>query len=100
MNVSTILDMSGKLQIFIAILIIYPLGSAAQGIDEIIAALKSADCYEATVDYQVLMSLQDDVAYKIRLNSMQALRDSIWKHVRLLGLLRWQCLQLSRRPVA
>ncbi len=60
-----------------AILIVYPLSIAAQGIDDIIKSLKNVECYESTVKYQVLMSLQADVSYTVKLNSMNAPGDSL-----------------------
>ncbi len=60
-----------------AILIVHPLSIAAQGIDDIIKSLKNVECYESTVKYQVLMSLQADVSYTVKLNSMNAPGDSL-----------------------
>ena len=64
------------MRLLMAILIVYPLSIAAQGIDDIIKSLKNVECYESTVKYQVLMSLQADVSYTVKLNSMNAPGDS------------------------
>ena len=71
------LFMNGKMRLLMAILIVYPLSIAAQGIDDIIKSLKNVECYESTVKYQVLMSLQADVSYTVKLNSMNAPGDSL-----------------------
>lgn len=61
-----------------AILSAYPLcETSAQGISDIINRLQSLECYQATVDYQVLMSLQDDVRYTIDLQSMSVPNDTL-----------------------
>lgn len=69
--------MKGKLQMFLAILSVYPLGLQAQGIDDVISSLKDTDRFDATVDYSVLMSLQDDVDYTIHLRSWEAPADTL-----------------------
>lgn len=62
----------------IAVLFTYPLcGISAQGISDIIERLKSVECYQASVDYQVLMSLQDDVRYTIQLESKAVPSDTL-----------------------
>lgn len=71
------LSMKGKLKMFLAILSVYPLGLQAQGIDDVISSLKSISRYDATVDYSVLMSLQDDVDYNVRLQSWAAPADTL-----------------------
>ena len=67
-----------------AILIVHPLSIAAQGIDDIIKSLKNVECYESTVKYQVLMSLQADVSYTVKLNSMNAPATRL-RHVTILS---------------
>ncbi|MDE6190401.1 MAG: hypothetical protein K2L31_09815 [Muribaculum sp.] len=69
--------MNGKLQMFLAILSVYPLGLQAQGIDDVISSLKSINHFDATVDYSVLMSLQDDVDYTLHLKSWNAPADTL-----------------------
>ena len=62
---------------FLAILSVYPLGLQAQGIDDVISSLKSINHFDATVDYSVLMSLQDDVDYTLHLKSWNAPADTL-----------------------
>jgi len=70
--------MSGKIRLLIAVLFAYPLcGASAQGISDIIDRLQSVDCYQAEVDYQVLMSLQDDVRYTVNLTSRAVPSDTL-----------------------
>ncbi len=70
--------MSGKIRLLIAVLFTYPLcGVSAQGISDIIDRLQSVDCYQAEVDYQVLMSLQDDVRYTVGLTSKAVPSDTL-----------------------
>ena len=70
--------MSGKIRLLIAVLISYPLcGMSAQGIRDIVDRLQSIECYRATVDYQVLMSLQDDVRYSVDLMSKSVPGDTL-----------------------
>lgn len=69
--------MNGKLKSLLAITLIYPLASNAQGINDVISTLRDAQCYKASVEYQILMSLQPDVDYTIRLESMEAPGDKL-----------------------
>lgn len=62
---------------FLAILSVYPLGLQAQGIDDVISSLKSINHFDATIDYSVLMSLQDDVDYTLHLKSWNAPADTL-----------------------
>lgn len=62
---------------FLAILSVYPLGLQAQGIGDVISSLKSINHFDATVDYSVLMSLQDDVDYTLHLKSWNAPADTL-----------------------
>ena len=64
-------------KLFMAMLTACPLTVWATGADEVVEALRSADCYEAVADYQVLMSLQPDVDYTIKLRSQSAPGDSL-----------------------
>ena len=59
--------MRGDLRLLMAIVLIYPLCGIAQGVDGLISRLRAVECYNATVDFEVLMSLQDDVAYSVDL---------------------------------
>lgn len=62
----------------IAVLCAYPLCNlSSQGIGDIIDRLQTTDCYKASVDYQVLMSLQEDVSYTIDLTSASAPSDTL-----------------------
>ncbi len=54
-----------------------PLGVTAQGVAEVVAALRNVACYQAKVDYQVLMSLQNDVQYTVSLRSQAAPTDTL-----------------------
>lgn len=65
------------MRLMIAILLIYPLGLSARGIDSIVSSLAEAACYQATARYSVLMSLQDDVAYTVALRQASAPADSL-----------------------
>lgn len=76
-NVFFYLSMNGKLKMFLAILSVYPLGIQAQGIDDVISSLKTTGHFDATVDYSVLMSLQDDVDYTLHLQSWEAPGDTL-----------------------
>lgn len=69
--------MNGKLKSLLAIALIYPLASNAQGINDVIAALRNPKCYKSHVNYQILMSLQPDVDYQINLESMEAPGDKL-----------------------
>lgn len=71
------LFMNGKLNLFLAIALTYPLSQQAQGISEIIEQLKNTQCYTAEVNYHILMSLQPDVDYSIKLESMASSADSL-----------------------
>ncbi len=64
--------MNGKLKLSLAIALIYPLSCNAQGISEIISGLKSINCYTAELNYHILMSLQPDVDYTIKLEAQAA----------------------------
>lgn len=77
MNVFYYLSMNGKLPMFLAILSVYPLGLQAQGIDDVITSLKAVNHFDAEADYSVLMSLQDDVDYTLRLRSWEAPTDTL-----------------------
>lgn len=54
-----------------------PLCAYASGVDEVLTALRGVECYQATADYQVLMSLQNDVNYTISLQSQVAPADTL-----------------------
>ncbi len=69
--------MNGKLNLFLAIALTYPLSQQAQGISEIIEQLKNSQCYTADVNYHILMSLQPDVDYHIKLESMISPADTL-----------------------
>ncbi len=69
--------MIGKLNLFLAIALIYPLSPKAQGISEIIGHLKDTHCYTADVNYHIMMSLQPDVDYHITLEAITASTDSL-----------------------
>lgn len=60
-----------------AIVLIYPLCGMAQGVDGLISSLRAVKCYNATVDFEVLMSLQDDVVYHVDLYSTDAEGDTL-----------------------
>lgn len=69
--------MRGNLRLLLAVVLIYPLCCMAQGVDDLISRLRGVECYNATVDFQVLMSLQDDVAYHVDLYSTDAAGDTL-----------------------
>lgn len=77
MNVYYYLFMNGKLRLFLAILSVYPLTVQSQGIDSVISSLKNVDDFKAQVDYSVLMSLQDDVNYRLDLQQWKAAGDTL-----------------------
>ncbi len=69
--------MNGKLLMSLTALMLYPPASGARGIDDIITSLKSPAAYHTDVDYSVLMSLQDDVNYRIQLQSWATPGDTL-----------------------
>lgn len=69
-----------------AVAIICPLALMAQGVDDLAARLRAVQCYDATVDFTVLMSIQDDVAYRVQLHSAPTPADSLSP---VSYLLRW-----------
>ena len=73
----THLFMTVNLRLLLAVVLIYPLCGMAQGVDELVARLRGVECYDATVEFSVLMSLQDDVAYRVDLHSSAAPDDTL-----------------------
>ncbi|MDE7397464.1 MAG: hypothetical protein K2M98_07035 [Muribaculum sp.] len=51
--------------------------AAAMSVSDVASLLRSDSCYKAQVDYRVLMSLQDDVAYSLSLESLAAPHDTL-----------------------
>lgn len=65
--------MKGRFCLLIMIAALYPLGSKAQGIDDVINALDSADSYHAQATYEVVMpSFKDPIVYEIEIASAKA----------------------------
>lgn len=58
-------------------ILLYSLSGHAQGIDGIIQTLKNVDCFKANVNYEVLMSLQADVNYSLKLTSVNNPDDTL-----------------------
>lgn len=54
-----------------------PLGVSAQGVADLVSTLRNVECYRSKVDYQVLMSLQNDVQYTVSLLSQAAPADTL-----------------------
>lgn len=60
--------MKGKIIILTVLAVLCPLGSRARGIDHIIEALSSIDCYTAEARFTVMMpQMPDDVVYRLAL---------------------------------
>lgn len=68
--------MNVKLQL-LTLACAYPLCAFASGVDEVLTALRDVECYQAIADYQVLMSLQNDVKYTISMQSQAAPADTL-----------------------
>ncbi len=67
-----------NLRLLLAVVLIYPLcAMSSQGVDDLISRLRGKVCYNATVDFKVLMSLQDDVAYHVDLYSAASPADTL-----------------------
>ena len=61
--------MKGKIRILTVLAVLCPLGSRAQGIEHIIEALSSIDCYTADARFTVMMpQMPDDVVYRLALS--------------------------------
>lgn len=69
--------MNRKIGLSLAMLVLCSAGASARGVEELIASLKSVGCYDADVTYRVMMSLQDDVDYRLRLHSEAAPADTL-----------------------
>lgn len=70
--------MRGNLRLLLAVVLICPLcAMSSQGVDDLISRLRAAECYNATVDFKVLMSLQDDVSYHVDLYSTVSPADTL-----------------------
>lgn len=67
-----------NLRLLLAVVLIYPLcAMSSQGVDDLISRMRGKVCYNATVDFKVLMSLQDDVAYHVDLYSAASPADTL-----------------------
>lgn len=60
-----------------ALSVVVPAAMSAAGTGDVTRALRSMGCFRATVGYEVLMSLQDDVAYTVQLESMATPADTL-----------------------
>ncbi|MCM1021014.1 MAG: hypothetical protein NC343_00130 [Muribaculum sp.] len=64
-------------KILLAMLCACPFVGFAQSINGVIEKMRRVECYQATVDYQVLMSLQSDVNYTVALESQSSPTDTL-----------------------
>lgn len=69
--------MRGKINLLMALMIAGTACVHADGIHDIINALRNVPAYSGEVDYNILMSLQPDVDYKIHLESQKTNADTL-----------------------